>query len=193
MYRYNTIPDRDGIVRWAGFEADQDVCDTVYPFVIRNFCCGLPIQRLCRTAHSLWRAPGFGMVSLRSCICFLGYVICTNTFLGHLKTYLFVRTGVWERFWVVTLKGRYINFWINERLCFVQLWLVGIFRSARAGWGSGVCQSKTLLQRWVPGLFYYSTVNDCSFILSGNLSSTFSGKFLIGGTPSPAAVFRISP
>ena len=28
-----------------------------------------PVMRLCRTAHSLWWAPGFGMVSLKSCDC----------------------------------------------------------------------------------------------------------------------------
>src|SRR6218665_2394441 len=31
----------------------------------------LLVQRLCRTAHSLWRAPWFGMISLRSCACYL--------------------------------------------------------------------------------------------------------------------------
>src|SRR6218665_2309045 len=54
----------------------------------------LPVQRPCRTAHSLWRALGFGMISLRSCASSLDYRAYTDTFLGHLKTYLFVRTGV---------------------------------------------------------------------------------------------------
>src|SRR6218665_999169 len=55
----------------------------------------LPVQRLCRTVHSLWRALWFGMTSLRSCTSSLDYgILCTDTFLGHLKTYLFVRTGV---------------------------------------------------------------------------------------------------
>src|SRR6218665_1058155 len=31
----------------------------------------LPVQRLSRTAHSLWRALGFGMISLKSCACSL--------------------------------------------------------------------------------------------------------------------------
>src|SRR6218665_931309 len=34
----------------------------------------LPVQRLCRTAHSLWRALGFGMISLRNCASSLDYV-----------------------------------------------------------------------------------------------------------------------
>src|SRR6218665_2530099 len=56
----------------------------------------LPVQRPCRTAHSLWRALGFGMISLRSCASSLDYRAYrpTDTFLGHLKTYLFVRAGV---------------------------------------------------------------------------------------------------
>jgi len=73
----------------------------------------LPVQRLCRTAHSLWRALRFGMISLRSCTCSLDYVpiqwnqtiglslhvkpivwIDLIWFIGHLKTYLFVCTGV---------------------------------------------------------------------------------------------------
>src|SRR6218665_918557 len=56
----------------------------------------LPVQRLCRTAHSLWRALGFGMISFRSCASSLDYRAYTDTFLGHLKTYLFVRAGVWS-------------------------------------------------------------------------------------------------
>src|SRR6218665_635127 len=31
----------------------------------------LTVQRLCRTAHSLWQPLGFGMISLRSCACSL--------------------------------------------------------------------------------------------------------------------------
>src|SRR6218665_1499329 len=56
----------------------------------------LPVQRPCRTAHSLWRALWFGMNSLRSCASSLDYraYMYTDTFLGHLKTYLFVRAGV---------------------------------------------------------------------------------------------------
>jgi len=34
----------------------------------------LPVQRLCRTAHSQWLAIGYGMVSLRSCACSLDLV-----------------------------------------------------------------------------------------------------------------------
>src|SRR6218665_2449437 len=48
----------------------------------------LPVQRLCRTAHFVWRALGFGMISIRRLFPWL----CTDTILGHLKTRLFVRT-----------------------------------------------------------------------------------------------------
>jgi len=34
----------------------------------------LPVHRLCRTTHSLWRALGFGMISLKSCASSLDYV-----------------------------------------------------------------------------------------------------------------------
>lgn len=57
-------------------------------------------------------------------------------------------------------------------LCSVWLWLVGIFRSARTGWGSGVCQSKTLLQRWVSGLFnnFFTSSQLIVIIVAGNRS-----------------------
>src|SRR6218665_1172734 len=47
------------------------------------------VQRSCRTAHSLWRVLGFGMISLRSCASSLVYRAYIDTFQGHLKTYLF--------------------------------------------------------------------------------------------------------
>ena len=56
------------------------------------------------TVHSLWWALGSGLASIRRS--------STDTFHGHLKANLFVSTGVGSA-WVVTLKGRYINF-LNE-------------------------------------------------------------------------------
>src|SRR6218665_2260855 len=68
-----------------------------FPLLVARFWWSrLPVQRPCRTAHSLWRALWFGMNSLRSCASSLDYraYMYTDTFLGHLKTYLFVRAGV---------------------------------------------------------------------------------------------------
>src|SRR6218665_566318 len=48
-----------------------------YPFALLRgefwWSC-LPVQRPCRTTHSLWRALGFGINSLRSCASSLDYV-----------------------------------------------------------------------------------------------------------------------
>src|SRR6218665_2034325 len=43
------------------------------PFALLFWWSRLPAQRLCRTADSLWRVLGFGMISLRSCACSLDY------------------------------------------------------------------------------------------------------------------------
>ena len=74
----------------------------------------LPVKRLCRTAHSRWRALGFGMISLRSCACSLDYVpihfyvIWKPTFLPALEL------GALLSSYLVGVLHKFLNKWMNE-------------------------------------------------------------------------------
>src|SRR6218665_276534 len=51
-----------------------DLCQPVSKARCSDLFVQYAVQRVFRTAHSLWRALRFGMVSLSSCTCFLYYV-----------------------------------------------------------------------------------------------------------------------
>jgi len=62
-------------------------------------------------AFSVAIGLGFGMISLRTYASSLHYVLIHFKAIWNLP---FCPDWSWERFWVVTLKGRYINLWMNE-------------------------------------------------------------------------------
>src|SRR6218665_3567141 len=62
-----SLPNRSQSASVGGTEASRSLRSAERGF----WWSRLPIQRLCRTAHSLWRALELGMVSLRSCECSL--------------------------------------------------------------------------------------------------------------------------